>query len=165
MHSFVGGLRATIVLVCAFYLHPAIAETIGRVVGVSDGDTITVLTAEKSQIKVRLAGIDAPEKGQAFGQKSKAALSDCAYGKHTVLVGAKLDRYGRLIAKVKVGNTDCNLRQLRLGLAWHYKKYQSEQEPTDRALYADEEVRARSVKAGLWAESGAVPPWDYRKRK
>lgn len=139
------------------------ADINGRVVGVSDGDTITVLDVDQVQHKVRLAGIDAPEKKQAFGQKSKEALSDCAYGQQVEVQGSKLDRYGRLIGKVLVHEQDCNLRQIRLGMAWHYKLYMKEQALEDRILYTNEENLARNNKLGLWSDPSPVPPWDFRQ--
>ena len=141
---------------------PAHADISGRVVGVSDGDTLTVLDVDQVQHKVRLAGIDAPEKKQAFGQKSKEALSDCAYGQQVEVQGSKLDRHGRLIGKVLVQEQDCNLRQIRLGMAWHYKLYMKEQALEDRVLYTNEENLARNNKLGLWSDPNPVAPWDFR---
>lgn len=137
----------------------------GRVVGVSDGDTVTLLTPDHIQYKIRLAGIDAPEKTQAFGRKSKEALSDCSYGRNATIQGEKVDRYGRLIGKVIVNGTDCNLRQIQLGLAWHYKKYQKEQVFADRESYNKSEIQARSEKLAIWSENDPIPPWEFRKLK
>lgn len=122
----------------------------GRVVGISDGDTVTVLDANKRQHKIRLSGIDAPESGQAFGNRSKQALSDCAFGKAATITGDKTDRYGRTIAKLTVGGIDCNLKQIERGMAWHYKKYELEQPPGERKTYAAAEAAARDAKVGLW---------------
>ena len=141
------------------------ADVQGKVVGVSDGDTITVLDVERHQHKVRLAGIDAPEKHQPFGQVSKRALSDCAYGHDAVIRGHKLDRYGRLIGKVIVQGQDCNLQQIRQGLAWHYKKYQNEQSKDDALTYAEAEEEARGKRLGLWQDPKPTPPWDFRHEK
>jgi endonuclease YncB( thermonuclease family) len=88
-----------------------------RVIAIADGDTLTVLTLEKAQLKIRLAGIDAPESGQSFGNRSKQTLSDCAFGKQATLEGDKIDRFGRTVAKVVVAGVDCNLRQIELGMA------------------------------------------------
>lgn len=141
---------------------PAASEpALAKVVGVHDGDTVTVLDADSRQLRVRLAGIDAPERGQAFGQRSKEALSDCAFAKEVVLVGDKVDRYGRLVAKVLATGVDCNLRQVSLGLAWHYKQYEREQSGAERRAYAEAENAARDAGAGLWRER-PQPPWEYR---
>ncbi|WP_153130491.1 thermonuclease family protein [Dechloromonas hortensis] len=141
----------------------ALSETYGAsVVGVSDGDTITVLDSSNTQHKVRLAGIDAPEKSQAFGQRARDGLSALVFGKPVVVDSNKRDRYGREIGKVIVGGQDANLSQVRMGLAWHYKAYEKEQSTTDRAAYAQAEIAARSRRAGLWQESKPTPPWDFR---
>ncbi len=138
-------------------------ETIvGKIVAVSDGDTITLL-AERREIKIRVAGIDAPEKKQSFGQRAKAALSDCAYGKAASVDWKKIDRYGRTIGKVLVEGTDCGLRQIELGMAWHYKAYQKEQSTDDRIAYAKAEIEAKEARRGLWVEDSPVAPWDFRQ--
>src|SRR5688572_19760794 len=98
----------------------------GRAVGVHDGDTITVLGYDKSQHKIRLAGIDAPEVKQDFGQKAKRRLSDLVFGKLVQIEGDKIDRHGRWVAKVLVNGRDANLEMIRSGLAWHYKEYDRE---------------------------------------
>ncbi len=118
----------------------------------------------KSQHKIRLAGIDAPEKAQAFGNRSKEALSDCAFGKQATVETNKTDRYGRLVGKVIVEGKDCNLRQVQLGLAWHYKAYEREQSATDRKAYSEEENEARAARRGLWVDARPVPPWDFRQK-
>lgn len=137
----------------------------GEVVGVADGDTITVLDASKVQHKVRLAGIDAPEKAQAYGQASKQALSDSVYNKRVQVEWQKLDRYQRIVGKVYINGADANIKQLTRGLAWHYKKYSNEQSPADAVAYADAEKTAQAGRVGLWADALAVQPWDWRKQK
>ena len=134
----------------------------GKVVGVSDGDTITVLDGSSKQHKIRLSGIDAPESSQAFGSNSKKALSDCAFGKQAVVDTDKIDRYGRSIGRVVVAGVDCNLRQAQLGLAWHYVKYASERPTAESRSYAQAEQRARAGKVGLWSDPKALPPWEWR---
>ena len=108
----------------------------GEVVGVTDGDTITLVDREKRQVKVRLAGIDAPEKRQPFGQKSKASLSELAYRKTVTVITGKTDRYGRVVGKLLADGQDVNLEQVRRGMAWHYKAYEREQSAVDRVAYA-----------------------------
>lgn len=137
----------------------------GRVVGVADGDTVTVLDDRKVQHKVRLAGIDAPEKGMPYGQRSKQYLSDLVFGKNVTLEGDKVDRYGRTVAKVLLNGRDVNLAQIAAGMAWHYKKYDREQSSNDRMLYGAEELNARAARRGLWGDAQPVAPWDWRAEK
>jgi endonuclease YncB( thermonuclease family) len=132
-------------------------------VRVTDGDTIVVLDADKVQHKIRLQGIDAPERHQAFGTSSKEHLSDLVAGKTVEVDYSKYDRYGRVLGIVMVNGEDANLEQVEAGMAWHYKKYQGEQSPSDRVKYSDAELEARRQKAGLWSDPNAIPPWDYRQ--
>ena len=149
----------------ALFCQVALANEIqGRVVGVSDGDTITILDAKNQQHKVRLAGIDAPEKSQAFGQASKKQLSDLVYGKAVAVEWQKLDRYGRTVGKVLLDGFDVCLDQIRKGMAWHYKKYAGDQSAADRQTYAAVEAEAREARLGLWLYASPEPPWDYRHR-
>jgi endonuclease YncB( thermonuclease family) len=140
------------------------ADTLtGRVVGVADGDTLTVLDASNTQYKIRLAGIDSPEKKQSFGQVCKQSLSDLSYGRTVAIESNKLDRYGRVIGKVLVDGQDMNLEQIRRGCGWHYKRYQNEQILDDRLAYNAAEESARASRVGLWADRNPVPPWEWRK--
>jgi endonuclease YncB( thermonuclease family) len=142
----------------------AFAETIsGRVVGVADGDTLTVLDASKQQHKIRLDGIDAPEKAQPFGDRSKQSLSDLAFNRDVQVQTHKRDRYGRVVGKVLHDGADLNLIQINRGMAWHYKAYAGEQTPEDRMRYAAAEEIARREKRGLWRDKEPTPPWDWRK--
>ena len=141
------------------------AKTIeGLVVGVADGDTITVLDQHMNTYKIRLQGIDAPEKKQAFGEKSKQSLNDLVHGKQVHIEYDKEDKYGRMVGKVTLGDLDVCLQQLVLGMAWHYKKYQNEQPATDRAVYSDTEMKSKSLRLGLWADETPMPPWAFRKK-
>jgi endonuclease YncB( thermonuclease family) len=137
----------------------------GKVVGVADGDTITVLDSSNTQHKIRLAGIDAPEKAQPFGQVSKRNLSDMVFGQQVTIDWQKRDRYQRIVGKVLLNRRDVNLEQLKAGLAWHYKKYVQEQPVEDRGSYAQTELQAQQAKVGLWADVSPVAPWDWRKQK
>jgi endonuclease YncB( thermonuclease family) len=140
------------------------AEAIsGKVVGVSDGDTVTVLDAKYIQHKIRLAGIDAPEKKMPFGNRAKQLLSDLVFGKEVVAEIGKTDRYGREVGKILINGRDANLAMVEAGLAWHYKTYQKEQSANDRLLYATAEDQARSRRIGLWVDLDPIPPWDWRK--
>ena len=135
----------------------------GRTIRVTDGDTIVILSEGNTQHKIRLQGIDAPERGQAFGKKSKSNLSSMVAGKFVIVEYNKRDRYGRIVGKVFVGDKDVCLEQVRAGLAWHYKKYQGEQSPRDRDSYAEAETEARQGMWGLWKEPFPIPPWDWRR--
>jgi len=137
----------------------------GQVVGVLDGDTIDVLTADKERVRVRLAGIDAPEKSQAFGSASKRHLSDLVYGKNVSVEWHKRDRYGRVVGKVRCDGVDVDLEMVKAGFAWHYIKYTQEQMPSDRTAYADAQVAAREQRRGLWQDGSAKPPWDFRRAR
>ena len=136
----------------------------GRVVGVSDGDTITVLDGTKTQHKIRLAGIDAPESKQAFGQASKKHLSDLVFGREITLECGKTDKYRREVCVVLVDGQDANLAQVKAGMAWWYRKYQKEQTPRQRAEYEAAEGVAKAGRVGLLGDADAVPPWEWRRR-
>jgi endonuclease YncB( thermonuclease family) len=139
------------------------AETLtGKVIGISDGDTIDVLDSSKSTHRIRLAGIDAPEKAQPFGQRSKEHLSDSVFGKQVEVQGGMIDKYGRNVGKILVNGFDANLEQVRAGFAWHYKAYESEQSAEDRRLYSMTEEMARAQRLGLWSEKKQMPPWEWR---
>lgn len=135
---------------------------VGKVIGVSDGDTIDVLDKSKTTHRIRLSGIDAPEKAQPFGQRSKEHLSDSVFGKQVEVVGNKIDKYGRTVGKIMVNGVDANLEQVRSGFAWHYKEYAREQSAEDRTTYAAAEVDARAKRIGLWHDPLPTPPWEWR---
>ncbi len=130
----------------------------GSVVGVTDGDTIKVLRG-KELLRVRLDGIDAPEKKQAYGQRAKEKLSSLVFGKEVQLVVKSVDRYGRLVAEVRAGGRSANAEMVAAGLAWHYKAYSK-----DQSLAALERS-ARERRLGLWADKDPVPPWEFRRAR
>ncbi|WML90633.1 thermonuclease family protein [Thiothrix lacustris] len=137
----------------------------GRVVGVSDGDTLTVLASNKQSYKIRLQGIDAPEKAQPFGQKCKEALMTQAINLTATVEAHKLDRYGRVLGKVTVEGQDVALTQIQSGCGWHYTAYMKEQSKDDQIAYAAAEKQARKAKRGLWKDKQPQAPWDFRKHK
>lgn len=137
----------------------------GRVVGVDDGDTITVLDSSNQNHVIRLQGIDAPEKGQEFGTKSKQDLSQLVFDQVVNIEWSKRDRYSRIVGKVLLNGDDVCLAQVRAGMAWHYKYYQGEQSPKDRQLYNEAEDVAKSARIGLWVDANPTPPWDFRRRR
>jgi endonuclease YncB( thermonuclease family) len=107
----------------------------------------------------------APEKKQPFGTVSRKHLADLVFGKTVTVTYRKVDRYGRQIGVLHVGDIDANLAQLRAGLAWHYKHYEREQPYKDRAAYAAAEREASEHKRGLWRDRDPISPWDYRRRR
>lgn len=147
---------------CLSFLVTCACAYEAKVVGVSDGDTITVLDGNKTQHKIRVAGIDAPEKAQDFGNRSKEHLSDLVFGKMVSIPESKIDKYGRTVSRVLVGSTDAGLEQIKAGMAWHYKKYEIEQSPRDRTSYSSAESFAKASKIGLWSQSVQVRPEDFR---
>jgi endonuclease YncB( thermonuclease family) len=134
----------------------------GKVIRVSDGDTIAVLDKDNKTHKIRFQGIDAPESKQDFGQVSKENLSKMVFGKQVTVIYSKLDKYGRVVGKVLLDGRDINIEQIKAGLAWHYKKYEDEQPPEDRITYAEAERQARAARLGLWKDANPTPPGDWR---
>lgn len=130
----------------------------GKVVAVTDGDTLTVLEGTE-QRKIRLHGIDAPEKAQPFGTKAREHLGEMVAGKSVRVIVTGTDRYKRLIGRVQVGEVDVNTKMVRDGLAWQYRQFDKSQ------ALADAEEEARRDRRGLWADKEPVPPWEWRKRK
>lgn len=135
-----------------------------KVVKVTDGDTVHVLDQSKERHKIRLGGIDAPERKQAFGRKSTQNLADMIAGAMIEVKYDKRDRYGRIVGKLLKDGQDINLQQVKDGYAWHYKKYQNEQSTLDRTLYSSAETTARKKRIGLWSVP-AIAPWEYRRKK
>ncbi len=135
-----------------------------KVVKVSDGDTVHVLDQAKTRHKIRLGGIDAPERKQAFGKKSTQNLTKYIAGQSIEVEYEKRDRYGRIIGKLIKDGQDINLQQIKDGFAWHYKYYQKEQSKLDRMLYSNAEVDAKTKEIGLWS-APAIPPWEFRRKK
>lgn len=147
------------------------------VVGVSDGDTITARCGSPGsyeQIRVRLAAIDAPEKGQSFGQRAKQAMSALVFGKAARLDCYKTDRYGRSVCNVWVApasapdgpqTLDAGLAMITQGMAWWYRAYAGEQTPQARGQYEFAEREARAKRAGMWADPEPVPPWEWRRQR
>ena len=162
---------AALLLLLALGAH---ADTLlGRVVGVADGDTITVLDADRQQHKIRLQGIDAPEKAQPFGERSKENLSRMVFGKDVRVEWDKRDRYKRIVGKVWVQPASCPTcpmtldaghAQITVGLAWWYRKY------AERAVAAGSRrlrvlgTGSEGERVGLWSDPDPVPPWEWRRR-
>lgn len=131
----------------------------GKVIGVMDGDTFDLLNGTE-KVRVRLEGIDAPEKGQPFGNNAKKAMSDLCFGKNVQVVASTKDRYGRMIARVYLPDGRCiNEEMLRQGMAWHFKRYSND------ARWARMENSARAARTGLWADPRPVAPWEWRSQR
>ena len=136
----------------------------GRVVGVADGDTITILDADKKQYKLRLAYIDAPEKAMPFGQAAKSNLSDLVFEQQVTAYIDDVDRYGRGVARISKAEQDINLAQVNAGFAWHYTTYAKKtQSRTSFQQYEAAQSKAQTQRTGLWQDSNPTPPWDWRR--
>jgi endonuclease YncB( thermonuclease family) len=160
----VAAQRATVAAALLSCAVACAAQLSGVVVGVADGDTLTLLDDQHVQHRIRLAGTDAPEKGQDFGRVSRRSLHKLAHGQQAIAKTDKTDRYGRAVGKVMVHGQDVSIEQLRRGLAWHYKAYEREQTPQDRLAYGEAENAAKGLQKGFWAMPGAMPPWEYRRQ-
>ncbi len=130
------------------------------VVAITDGDTIKVRCGDGEQTTVRLGGIDAPEKKQPFGQRSKQALSDICYRQQATITPKAKDRYGRTVADVDCNGKDAGAAQVRSGMAWVYDRYAKGYE----ALYRLQDA-ARTAHAGLWSDPAPQPPWEWRRKR
>lgn len=142
------------------YSELCVAQSIlaGKVVRVSDGDTITILTEDNNQVKIRLAGIDCPEAHQDFGRKAKHFTSDFCFSKTVRVEVSAKDKYGRYLGIVTLQNgKNLNHELLKAGLAWHYKYFDQSKQ------LADLELVARTSKIGLWSLPNPIAPWDFRR--
>jgi len=159
-------ILVTISCLSSFFAVAAWGHTIkGRIVGVHDGDSVTLLDSTNRQYKVRLGGIDAPEIGQAFGRASKDNLSRLALSREAIAECGKVDRYRREVYSLTVGGTDAGLAQIEAGMAWYFRRYERELTADRRRLNAEAEDQARSRKKGLWSDKSPVAPWDWRAAK
>ncbi|MBC8287470.1 MAG: thermonuclease family protein [Nitrospinae bacterium] len=169
-----------ICLISLILYSPALADTLqGKVVKVADGDTITIVDDLGEKHRIRLAGIDAPEKDQPCGDISTQGLNKLISGRIVTIEYEKRDRYKRIVGKVLVDppgevfcmaldcvkKIDAGLEQIKAGLAWHYKKYQMEQSEVDRRLYSDAELEARTKQLGLWEDKEPMAPWGWRRKR
>ena len=161
-----GAIRWLSPLGVAILTSAAHAHTIeGRIVGVHDGDSITLLGADNRQHKIRLDGIDAPELGQPFGRASKQHLAELVANRMAVAECHKADRYGREVCRVLIGGADAGLAQIRAGMAWYFRRYAKELPPDRRQQYGGMEAQAQAERRGLWADADPVAPWDWRSER
>lgn len=150
--------KAAFLFILILFLPSILPAWGGKVVSVTNGDTIKVLKYGK-QIKVRLAAIDCPEKGQPWGKRAKKFTSLLVLHKTVTVLPVDEDRYGRIVGWVFIEEINLNKALIRAGLAWHYRHYSSD------SLLTALEMEARAAKKGLWSELDPVPPWEWRKMK
>jgi endonuclease YncB( thermonuclease family) len=151
------GAAWLVVVALALGVHDVHADFRGKVVSVSDGDTLTVLV-DRTLIRVRLAGIDAPERGQAFGDASRRSLASIVAARIVDVRERGRDRYGRVLGEVRIDGVDANAEQVRRGYAWVFRRYSHD------ARMIALEAEARAERRGLWIEPDPVPPWLWRER-
>ncbi|MFV8369621.1 thermonuclease family protein [Flavobacterium sp. LB2R40] len=137
-------------------LESNIEENQYKVIGIIDGDTYDISKNNKSE-RIRIDGIDAPEKGMPFYKVSKKHLSNLIYSKYIRIEFEKKDRYGRWVAKGYIDDSDISEEMIKAGMAWHFKKY------SDNEILSNLEIKARNLKLGLWQETTPVEPWEVRK--
>jgi endonuclease YncB( thermonuclease family) len=159
-------MKKLLLLTCLFFAALCFAKppTVmsGRVIRVSDGDTIALLNADKAQIRVRLYGIDAPEKKQLYGEASRKYLADMVAGKDIEVKVHNIDRYGRSVGHIIIQNLDVNRAMIEAGYSWVYRQYCKIPECVKWLLLEEE---AKADKRGLWQEPDPVPPWEWRRKK
>lgn len=165
-----------ITLALLLFSSPALAATLEcKVTGISDGDTVSCFDPERRKVeKIRLRGIDAPERKQPFGTRSQQHLADLVHGKTVTIHWNKRDRWKRIIGAVWVEPADCpgcghtldaGRAQLSVGMAWWFRRYAKDQPREERHAYEFEEGEARARSVGLWRDPQPIPPWDWRSGK
>lgn len=159
----VGNIINRIVLIVIFFLSLSnclYSQLKGRIIGVSDGDSVSLLDEKNVVFKIRLNGIDAPEKKQDFGNASKNFIGDLIYDKFVWVRTNGLDRYGRTIGTIYLNENmigkSVNEMSLENGMSWHYKKYDK------NILWSNMELKAKEDKIGLWQLQNPIPPWSFR---
>ena len=152
--------RILITILLMFPLLLSAQILMGKAVGIADGDTFTLLVNGNEQVKIRIDGIDAPEKKQDFGNRAKEYLSGMIWGKELTVTVTKKDRYGRSIGKISTPEIpDVGFEMIKAGFAWQYRDYNNEK------AYEDAESLARQNRKGLWLDNNPKRPQDYRKEK
>ncbi len=158
------GQTPIISLILLFVSTSVSAEAItGFVTAITDGDTIKLLDTNQTEHKIRIGGIDAPEKVQPFGSKSQANMAKLAFNKNAVADCHKKS-FDRIVCKVTVNGVDVGLQQVTDGMAWWYRKYAKGQSSEDRDLYEQAEMTAKLRRFGLWADTNPMPPWEWRRQ-
>ena len=161
-----------VVITFTFNIYCVRADFTAKVLRVVDGDTVHVEDEAGKKFKVRLTGIDAPEKNQPYGLASTSKLTKMLINKWVLLKSKpnhgnlySIDRYNRVLAKVILDDRDINLAQVSSGYAWHFKRYQKQQSSFDRDSYSEAELNAKKNELGLWGEKKPIAPWKWRKIK
>lgn len=159
-------LRFAFLALIAALARPALAEPVeGWVSWVDDGDSFVMTQDGGREARVRIAGIDAPERGQPYSRLARTRLVELIKGRRVSVDAYKTDIYGRLVGSVRADGRDVGLAQLEVGLAWHDVRHLAEQ-PADKASrYAEAESAARAARRGLWSWRVPVPPWEWRARE
>lgn len=158
------GILIAVLLIVTPSLATNIAKEIvieGKVIAITDGDTIELLNKDKQTFKIRFAEIDSPEKDQPYGQKSKQALSDLIYSEKVQVIQSDIDRYGRVVGYVYFNEQNINLEMVKLGMAWVYTYYSKDEK------FREAENEARAKKVGIWSlqEDQIMPPWEWRRKR
>ncbi len=150
-------------LILLFSIYANADELIGRVTEVASGDSITIIDASNVEFKVRLSGIDAPEKEQPYGPVSRESLSDLIQGKEVTVNWIKRDYHRRVVGKVLINNTDVNLEQVKRGMAWVFRHFEDDPFAQDQSDYLNAQEEAEKHRLGLWAQNDPTPPWEFRR--
>lgn len=137
----------------------------GRVVDIASGDSISIVDSSGVEYKVRLSGIDAPEKQQPFGAESRKSLADLVYGKEVTVNWIKRDYHKRVVGKVMLNKVDINLEQVKRGMAWVFKHFVDDPYSQDQADYVDAQEEAEDRRLGLWSQKDPIPPWEFRRHE
>jgi endonuclease YncB( thermonuclease family) len=155
-------IRVALALLLWFSAPAWAVELRGVVTAVADGDTLTLQDGAGLRHRIRIGGIDSPERGQPYSQVARRSLEDLTLRHQATADCNKTDRYERRVCKVTVGGVDVGLEQVRRGLAWHFKRYEGEQSAEDRDTYGKTEQRARAAREGLWRQDEPMAPWIWR---
>jgi endonuclease YncB( thermonuclease family) len=147
------------VLLLFFLPFLCLSQIKGKVIKIADGDTYTLLNDENKPVKIRMYGMDCPEKMQPYGRVAKDYLASLIFSKIVEIKVLKADRFGRILAVTFCEGKNINEEMLKAGLAWHYKYYDS------NARWAELEQKAKEKKVGLWKDSHPIAPWEWRSGK
>lgn len=165
MHESQQSWQRLIVIVYFFCLPVWAKSYLAHAVFIADGDTVIVQEADGTEHKVRLVGIDAPEKEQHYGLAAKQHLQRVLGNKVLRVETQQNDVYGRELGTLWLNEDDVNLAQIQAGFAWHYRRFAAQQALARRLSYAAAETAARQAKLGLWQETNPTPPWDFRQQQ